>query len=135
MSSWVGADCLHSRGGPSAVPYRTVYSALADCLKKPHEPPVAHHKTQTICHLPADHPLHMDRPYSTHGSSAKPRAPKSTDKMDRTKDTKELATNTNNNWLDASSRTVCMGLADRLSGPHTAARARPFEGQPFLPFT
>jgi hypothetical protein len=34
---------------------------------------------------------------------------KPTDKMDRTEDTKELAMNTKNNWLKASSWTVHMG--------------------------
>jgi hypothetical protein len=76
LSAWVGVDCPHSRGGPSAVPWQTIRAALADCLKKPLEPPVAHHEKKTIRRLPADRPPRADRPYSTHGPSAKPRAPK-----------------------------------------------------------
>jgi hypothetical protein len=55
--------------------------------------------------------------------------------MDRMEDTKELAMNMKNTWLKASSQTVCTGLADRPPGARTSARTRPFEGQPFLPFT
>jgi hypothetical protein len=76
LSAWVGADCPHSRGGPSTVPWWTVRSALSDCLKKPPEPPVAHHEKQTVHHLLADCPPRADRLYSTHGPFAKPRAPK-----------------------------------------------------------
>jgi hypothetical protein len=59
---------------------------------------------------------------------------KSTDKMDRTKYTKELAVNTKNTW-------AVRLLADRpprtreLSArTNPVARARPLEGQTFLPF-
>jgi hypothetical protein len=76
LSAWAGADCPHSRGGPSTVPWRTVRSALADRPKKLPEPPVAHHEKWTVRNLPADRSPHTDRPYSTHGPSAKPHAPK-----------------------------------------------------------
>jgi hypothetical protein len=108
------------------VLWRTVRSALVDRSRKPPEPPVAHHektdrppptRTQPTDRLP--HLVHQ----------------KSTDKMDRMEDTKELAMNMKNTWLKASSQTVCTGLADRPPGARTSARTRPFEGQPFLPFT
>jgi hypothetical protein len=76
MSVWAGADCPHSRGGPSAVPWQTVQTTLADRPKKPPKPPVAHHEKRIVRRLLADRPPCAERPYSTHGPSAKPHAPK-----------------------------------------------------------
>jgi hypothetical protein len=113
---------LPGKGRPSAGVGQTVRELGADQPKKQTEPPVAHHEEWTIRRLPMDHPPNLMHQ-------------KSTDKMDRTNDTKELMTNTKNTWLKASSRTVRTGLADRSPKALTAARARPFVGQQFLPFT
>jgi hypothetical protein len=128
MSAWAGADSPHSRGRPSTVLWRTVCTALANRPKKPPEPPVAHHEKRTVHRLPADRSPRADRPPNLVHQ-------KSTDKMDRMEDTKELTTNTKNTWLKVFSQTVRTGLADCPPGARTAARAWHFEVQPYLPFT
>jgi hypothetical protein len=57
---------------------------------------------RTVRHTRTVHTQPMDRPPNLVHQ-------KPTDKMDQTEDTKELAMNTKNNWLKASSWTVHMG--------------------------
>jgi hypothetical protein len=76
---------------------------------------------ETVCTLLADRPTNSEEP-------------KTPDKMDRNKETQELAKNAMNCFLEGSSRTVRQGRADRLRGVQIAARARPLEGQLLLPF-
>jgi hypothetical protein len=95
MSAWAGADCPHSMGGPSVVPWQTVRTALAEHPKKPPECPVAHHEKRTVCLLRT---VRHARTVRTQLTDHPPNLvhQKSTNKMYRTEDTKELMTNTKN---------------------------------------